>query len=163
MSRLYSLGTWSFSSVAIALAVLVPLTVPEGALADSGQTCYENCQSSCYNQCGNDPNCIEQCMGPCGGSCCVSACNGDPNCMYNCCAEVCGNEQTCLQNCQAKGGCAGDNCSIPSQPCNPNWWPQCPNTNTNCANSAPPNRDCSGCVCRDIGANLNRCGCRLKP
>lgn len=36
MSRLYSLGMWSFGILALTLALLVPLTVPEAALADSG-------------------------------------------------------------------------------------------------------------------------------
>lgn len=163
MSRLYSAGTWLFSSLSIALSLLVPLAVPEGALADSGGSCFSSCETSCNELCGSDQTCYEECLGSCLEPCCVSSCNGDPSCQLFCCQENCEGDQDCISECQGKGGCAGDNCSIPNNPCNPLWWPNCPNTITNCNNSAPPKRDCSGCICRDVGAGLDKCGCRLKP
>lgn len=99
MYRVYSLGSWFCTSVAMTLAVLVALTVPETVFADSGMTCYANCETSCYNQCGNDQTCILQRMGGCTGSCCASACNGSSSCQSTCCQEACQGDQNCINQC----------------------------------------------------------------
>ncbi len=166
MSRLYTFGTWSFSSLAIALALLVPLTVPEGALADAGSDCANQCSPGCNTQCNGNPSCYSTCMGNCAGNCCNIECGGEQTCGSTCCQEACGGDSNCVQACsalQGKNGCGGDPCSIPNNPCKANWWPQCPDTNTNCANSAPPRTDCTGCICRDWGIQPPKCACRLKP
>ncbi len=152
MSRLYTLGTWFCTSVAMALALLVPLAVPEGALADSGQTCYANCQTSCYNQCGNDSACIQQCMGQCTGPCCASACNGDSTCQSTCCQEACGGDSTCLQNCLA----AASQCAVKYDT---NKNPQgCENPGQACTTGykkgtcgAPPGGNPNSCNCNAAG------------
>jgi hypothetical protein len=99
MSRLYSLGTWSFGSLAIALALLIPLVIPEGVLADAGGYCGSQCDSYCYAQCGSDPSCYSDCLGGCTELCCLNACGSDQNCQSSCCQEACGGDQNCQQNC----------------------------------------------------------------
>lgn len=102
MTRLYSFGTWLFSSLAIALAVLVPLTVPENAIADGG--------SDCSTVCNGNPTCVT----------CCEACNGDPSCISECSVSLityddCGcsqvgqdcngtNNNFCGPNCRCTGG-----------------------------------------------------------
>jgi hypothetical protein len=65
MARLYSLGTWWFSSLAIALALLVPLTVPESAWADAGSDsanplggggAQNTCPNPTFNVCPTNNN-----------------------------------------------------------------------------------------------------------
>ena len=105
MSRLYSLGSWSFASVAIALAVLVPLAVPENAFADTAMTCMINCPGYCVSQCGvaSGP-CYDGCRAECPGRCCDQQCNGDPSCLANCCQSLCtgSSDPNCLANCAVK-------------------------------------------------------------
>jgi hypothetical protein len=99
MIRLYSLGWWSCVSLALALAVVATLAVPEEAFADSGSCTY--CASACTTQCGSDNTCYENCMASCTQGCCTQQCNGDTTCMESCCEGACGSDQTCLQNCCA--------------------------------------------------------------
>jgi hypothetical protein len=89
MSRLYTLATWSVSSLAIALALLVPLAVPEGALADAGTDAVNAGTVQCpnaFDQNGNFIGCANpgaQCY--CGtkvGSCGLS--QNMSNCNCNC-------------------------------------------------------------------------------
>lgn len=90
MSRLYSLATWWFSSLAIALAVLVPLSMPAGALADTGTDGPDGgiqCPNA-YNEQGQFIGCASP------GAACTCNAKGDPgtcgltptgtNCNCNC-------------------------------------------------------------------------------
>ena len=104
MSRLYSFGTWSFSSLAIALAVLVPLTVPEGALADAGSDCTNQCTPRCNSECNGNSQCFYSCMGTCAQGCCGSECSSDQNCILTCCEEACSNNSDCVQSCLGEVG-----------------------------------------------------------
>jgi len=72
MSRLYTLGTWSFSSLAIALALLVPLTVPEGAFADASSGSPDVFDCGCAGT--SDPD-----WGSCEGDACAAPTCGDPD------------------------------------------------------------------------------------
>lgn len=78
MVRLYSLSSWFCTCVAIVLAILVPLVVPEDVFANAGNDCY----SVCSETCGTDSSCMSSCM----SSCCQSMCMGssDPNCVADC-------------------------------------------------------------------------------
>lgn len=99
MTRLYSLGAWSFTSVAIALAVLVPLTVPEDVWADSGSSCQNTCTEDCSYDCQGDQTCLQNCLSACFGQCCDDQCDGDSSCMNTCCFSACSGEPTCEQTC----------------------------------------------------------------
>lgn len=113
MSRLYSFGAGSFTGLAFVLAVLLPLAVPDGVLADAGSTCSAQCQSSCSAQCNGDPMCMQYCLSQCGGTCCQSQCGSDPNCPTSCCQAVCGNDPVCQQSCLSIAAkCMPDNCTM---------------------------------------------------
>lgn len=149
MSRLYSAGTWSFGSLAIALALLVPLTVPEGALADAGSTCGQSCQSTTNIECGGDPKCIAQQMGPCTGSCCSGACNGDSSCDATCCSEACGSTTNdCYNTCTAYVG--GQDSQCPNKNVTPYG---CLNAGAPCYNFGTPS------TCQPVKTNTRYCDC----
>lgn len=104
MARLYSLSSWFCTSLAIALAVLVPLTVPEDAFADDGVCSYCDGNSNCCN------------------SCCQTLClTGDPTCMSN-----------CLANCAMPFDCTQCNCGLPGRQCDMDMCFNVPGCNTNC-------------------------------
>lgn len=156
MSRFYSLSSWFCTSVAIALAVIVPLTVPEEAFADAGSTCASQCSAQCANAGPYYPTCYEYCIQGNSGSCCAGQCNGDPTCQSNCCNEVCGNDQICLQACGG-GGCSGTQlCSLPTNPCNSVVFPLCPG---DCSNGTIKN-PCNTCQCTQSPTpGQMKCGC----
>jgi hypothetical protein len=85
MSRFYSLGTWLFISVAIALALLAPLTVPEGAMADTGSG---SAAGGGGTQCPNNPNPPFGCLNP-GAQC------NDYQGNKSSCASPKGNQNVC--------------------------------------------------------------------
>ena len=106
MTRLYSLASCLYASSALALAVLVPLTVSEDAFTDRGSSCT-NCSSACcYDECNGDPS------ASCQISCCQSACGSDAICLHNCLTypaakcdpSACTARKDCTQS--AKADCA---------------------------------------------------------
>jgi hypothetical protein len=163
MPRLYTLGTWSFSSLAIALALLVPLTVPEGALADAGSDCNTSCTASCNDDCvGEPPSCFANCMGQCTGTCCSDACT-DNTCVTTCCSEACGSIVNCNSTCVALGSppCGGtqgggSTCANGCLGKNP---ADCAKGRSGC--SANPGGIMCNCTCRNqrIGQPTTPCGC----
>jgi hypothetical protein len=168
MLRLYSLGSWFCTSLALTLAVVAALAVPEGAFADSGlppppPPCT-NCSGDCSYQCGSDNTCYENCMTDCTGPCCNGQCGSDPDCYYSCCQAACGDDQTCQANCQAgwagPGCTGGTTCYTPGNKCNPTDYPNCSNMHDQCAATPPPGNDCSGCICKGNKVG-GFCGCYL--
>ena len=86
MVRIYSLGCWCFSCLAIALGMVAILAVPTGAFADSGL--------------GQPCTCAPG-DGACLGNCCVTQCAGDQACQDQCCQTACGSDSSCLNACKA--------------------------------------------------------------
>jgi hypothetical protein len=163
MSRLYSLGSWIFTSVAITLAVLVPLTVPETAFADTGDVqCTLQCYKSCSSQCApGDQTCQNNCLAACAGQCCVQQCNGDSSCQSTCCQLYCGSDINCMQGCLAGGNPCGGRCNVDPPP-GVQW----------CCNTCPArnNADCGAaggcnavgncnCACQNSMGAGTPCGC----
>jgi hypothetical protein len=147
MFRLYFLGSWCCTSLALVLAVLAILAVPEEAFADSGAC--DSCATSCTNQCGSDNDCYEVCMTGCLNVCCSQQCGSDPTCWNSCCQDACGSDQTCLNNCLV-AFCSRMDCETPNCLSLP-----CSNDNTGC-NKTPGS--CNDCNCK-LDQNMNGCEC----
>jgi hypothetical protein len=101
MDRVYSLSSRLFGYLAVTLALLAPLAVPQNAFADSASDCMAGSMSWCMTQCGMDTGCISACYAAAPGACCDLQCNGDSACQTACCQNLCNGDSTCLANCSA--------------------------------------------------------------
>ena len=175
-------------SLAMALATVAVLALPEYAYADPDCTQYPS-NGSCA-PCQNHPSGSQE-RSDCAITCCGGAVS-ESNCWSNCCEDACGNDQTCLAKCTAPcskcmvyetnsdpwkqcmndclqkaetpAGCAGpapcdSTCSAFKVPCPGTWKLLCDK------NPAPPlpKNACHGCQCCDSPiVTETTCFCRLK-
>lgn len=119
MSRLYSLGMWFCTSMAIALLVLIPLVLPEEVWADTG-----DCASQCASQCSSYPpgspeyqDCYNTCMYQCMmlAKCDPAKCAFRKECTMldkTQCGELlnCGAADGCVNVCSCQPSGAGCDC-----------------------------------------------------
>ena len=135
MVRLFALVSFFPISLAMVLATIAVLAVPQNAFADA--ECETNCNSQypdwdsanweCRGLC-----CIDDCANStdpdCGTHCCEVSCNGDPDCMATCNAAF----LTCVPFDCVTLGCADPPCV----------------TQTNNCSQITNSTSCSACKCK---------------
>jgi len=118
MARLYGMASWFPVSLAMVLATVAVLAVPQYAFADGGCGCQDGddaCLQCCSN-CGDDPVCAQGCA-----TIEVSVSTDPPSCSpYN---------LSCASFMEAQ--CSpGPQCGMPG--CGCNWLPGPPNNEYSC-------------------------------
>lgn len=106
MDRVYSMGSRLFGTLAAALLLLAPLTVPQNAFATAGATCESACVAKMKKICGTDKACL-QIFGPeCLLTCLEANCNSnDGACItkvsaaFTKCSKNCNGNVACLKKC----------------------------------------------------------------
>jgi len=110
MVRFLTFLSYSTLSLAMVLATVAVLAVPEDAFADAGSDCAEYCGSFPPGA----PEEYWQCLADCcsrDAACCASACgSSDPN---NDCYAVCTAQTSCRSDLKETGDCANSGCQQP--------------------------------------------------
>jgi hypothetical protein len=127
MTRFLAFVSWFHVPVAMVLATVAALAVPEKAFADTGSTCFYYCWN------GECPDADPTCMAACEARCCADQCGFDAVCQASCCKEACGMNASIgsddYNKCIAK-------CSADPIRCVQNTVPTC-STNKNMADCQP--------------------------
>lgn len=129
MSRLTLIASWFCTCLGMTLLLLVPLVVPDSALASTGDDCLKGSG-------GNQQFAI---------NCCHAMC-GDQTCLDDCCAIVCGSTSNqCYLDCTAKA-CFG-NLFCKTTDCYAVGTSQCNQSTNNCSQDTKVGQ-CAACKCQ---------------